>query len=502
MKSLGDNKTWELVELPNGRKAIDCKWIYRMKDGPTDDAEKIFKARLVAKGFEQRKGIDYSEVFSPVAKYSTICLLCTLVSLFGLILDQMDVVTAFLYGSLEEEIYMRQPEGFMRKGKERCVCRLLKSLYGLKQSPRQWNKHFDVFMHAQDFIRSSYDPCVYMKKVDNTAFGFIVLVLYVDDMLIAAKDKSEIVKLKAQLSSEFSMKDLGPAKCILGIEIHRDETLGKLWMTQKRYAEKVLAKFNMASAKPVSTPLAAHFKLSVVMCPTDSVERGLMSQIPYESAVGSIMYLMVRTRPDIAYAVGKVSRYMSNPGRGHWEAVKWILRYIKGSLDTGLLFDAHSNNAKSLVGYVDADYGGDLDKRRSTTGYVFTLAGGCISWRSTLQKCISQSSTEAEYVAAAEATKEAIWLHKLAIQMGLSHLNVHLHCDSQSALHLASNNVMDGRVKHIDIRYHFIRQVVSDDELKLVKIDGKLNPADALTKVIPLESFSKHCTTLLIVQIS
>lgn len=197
MKSLGDNKTWELVELPNGRKAIDCKWIYRMKDGPTDDAEKIFKARLVAKGFEQRKGIDYSEVFSPVAKYSTICLLCALVSLFGLILDQMDVVTAFLYGSLEEEIYMRQPEGFTRKGKERCVCRLLKSLYGLKQSPRQWNKRFDVFMHAQDFIRSSYDPCVYMKKVDNTAFGFIVLVLYVDDMLIAAKDKSEIVKLKA-----------------------------------------------------------------------------------------------------------------------------------------------------------------------------------------------------------------------------------------------------------------------------------------------------------------
>ena len=256
-----------------------------------------------------------------------------------------------------------------------------------------------------------YDPCVYMKRVTNSVFGWVILVLYVDDMLIAAKDQSEVTKLKAQLCSEFSMKNLGPAKKILGMEIHRDLKAGKLWLTQSKYTEKVLARFNMASAKVVTTPLAPHFRLSAAASPTDAVEKGLMSKIPYESAVGSIMYLMVCTRPDIAYVVGKVSRYMSNPGKIHWEAVKWILRYLKGTVNVGLLFDSNTHQAKLLMGFVDADYGQDLDGRRSTTGYAFTLAGGCISWRSTLHKCVAQSTTEAEYVAAAEAAKEAIWLN-------------------------------------------------------------------------------------------
>jgi hypothetical protein len=411
----------------------------------------------------------------------------------------MDVVTAFLYGELDETIFMKQPLGFVKKGTEDLVCRLLKSLYGLKQAPRQWNRRFDEFMSAQGFKRSMFDPCVYMKRVNNAVFGFIILVLYVDDMLIAARDRSELDKLKALLSSEFRMKDLGTARRILGMEIHRDLDSGKLWLTQGKYVRKVLARFNMEDCKPVSIPLAAHFKLSSAFCPTDAVEKGLMSKIPYDKAVGSLMYLMTCTRPDIALAMGKVSRYMSNPGKVHWEAVKWILRYLKGTVDFGLLFDAKSKDAKSLIGYVDADYGQDLDGRKSTTGYVFTLGGGCISWRSTLQKCIAQSTTEAEYVAAAESSKEAIWLDRLVTEMGLTHDIVDLHCDSQSALHLAVNHVMDSKVKHIDIRYHFIRQAVSDKMIELVKIDGKLNPADAFTKVIPFDSFSRHRAKLQIV---
>ncbi|CAM6117598.1 unnamed protein product [Calypogeia fissa] len=427
---------------------------------------------------------------------ATIRLLMALVVLFDLELDQMDVVTAFLYGLLEELIFMRQPQGFVRKGKEHQVCKLLRSLYGLKQSPRQWNKRFDTFMKSLGFIQSEYDCCLYKKKVNNEVFGFIILVLYVDDMLIAAKDKSEIAKLKAQLSSEFSMKDLGPSKRILGMEIHRDRQKGKLWLTQGQYTKKVLAKFNMASAKAVSTPLAPHFKLSAAFCPTDSVEKGLMSKVPYDSAVGSLMYLMVCTKPDISHAIGLVSRYMANPGKVHWEAVKWILRYLKGTSYVGLLFDAQGDSARSIIGYVDSDYGGDLDHRKSTSGYTFTLAGGCVSWRSTKQKCISQSFTEAEYVAAAEATKEAIWLNKLVRDLGILQSSVDLHCDSNSALHIAANRMTHGRVKHIDIRYHFIRQAVSDKQIELIKIEGKLNPADMLTKVIPLESFSRHCEKL------
>ena len=291
---------------------------------------------------------------------------------------------------LDETISM----GFVKRGQEELVCRLLKSLYGLKQAPRQWNRRFDEFMKAQGFERSVFDPCVYVKKVGNEIFNLIILVLYVDDILIAAKERSEVDKLKALLSSEFKMKDLGPAKRILGMRIKRDLQKGLLWLDQDKYGDKLLERFNMTDAKPVSTPLAPHFKLSAAFCPTTATEKGLMSKIPYEQAVGSLMYLMVCTRPDLALALGKVSRYMSNPGKVHWEAVKWILRYLKGTKGVGLLFDKNSNNAKSLLGYVDADYGQDLDGRRSTTGYLFTLGGGCISWRSTLQKCVAQSTTE------------------------------------------------------------------------------------------------------------
>ncbi|KAL2621793.1 hypothetical protein R1flu_001998 [Riccia fluitans] len=352
-----DNKTWELVELPKSKQVITCRWVYKRKEG-SGTGEKIFKAKLVAKGFTQRKGVDYSKVFAPIAKYLTIRLLLSLVCMFGLVLDQMDVVTTFLYGVLDEEIFMRQPPSFARKGQESLVCRFLKSLYGLKQSPRQWNKRFDEFMKSQGFTRSVEDPCVYLKQVSNEVFGLIILVLYVDDMLIAAKDKSEVEKVKTQLSTEFSMKDFGRVKRILGMEIHRDVKGGRLWLTQRNYARKVLERFNMLDAKPVGTPLANHFKhqLSAKFCPLDATEKGLMSKIPYESAVGSLMYLMVCTRQDIAYALGKVSKYNANPRKVHWEAVKWILRYIKGTMGYGLLFDAHSHQARTLVGFVDSNY--------------------------------------------------------------------------------------------------------------------------------------------------
>jgi hypothetical protein len=258
----------------------------------------------------------------------------------------------------------------------------------------------------------------------------------------------------------------------------------------------------MEDCKLVTLPMAAHFQLSAALCPTTAEEKGMMSKVPYESAVGSLMYLMVCTRPDIAYAMSKVSRYMSNPGKVHWEAVKWILRYLKGTMSTGLLFDARAQKAHVLLGFVDADHAQDLDRRRSTTGFIFTLGGGCISWRSTLQKCVTQSSTEAEYVAAAEAAKEAIWLGRLVTEMGIKHERVELHCDSKSALHLAENQRADSRIKHIDVRYHFLREVVEERKLSLLKIEGKENPADALTKVISAEQFVKHKRRLQVLQLT
>ncbi|KAL2642786.1 hypothetical protein R1flu_010373 [Riccia fluitans] len=294
------------------------------------------------------------------------------------------------------------------------------------------------------------------------------------------------------------MKDLDPAKSILGMEIHKDAKDGMLWLTQGKYARKLLERFNMFDAKLVDTPLVNHFKhqLSTTFCPLDATEKGLMSKVPYESAIGSLMYFMVYTRPDIAYALGKVSKYMMNPGKVHWEAVKWILQYIKGTMGYGLLFDAHSYQARTLVGYVDSDYAQDLDTRQSTMGYVMTLGRGCIMRRSVLQKCETLSSTEAEYVAITKAAKEAIWLGRLSSEMGLPQGCVNLYCDNQSILYLVVNQIMSSKIKHIDVRYHVIKQVVYEGKVKLQKIVDILNPADGFTKYIPLESFNTHCAKL------
>ena len=401
-------------------------------------------------------------------------------------LHQLDVKTAFLHGDLEEEIYMKQPEGFEEKGKENHVCHLLKSLYGLKQSPRQWYKRFDSFMLAHDFTRSSYDSCVYYKEL--VSGSFIYLLLYVDDMLVACKNMIEIHNLKKLLASEFDMKDLGEAKKILGMEIIRDRNAGVLYLSQKRYIEKVLERFSMVHAKPVSTPLSSHFKLSKELSPQSKEEEKSMAHIPYTSAVGSVMYAMVCSRPDIAHAVSMVSRYMSRPGKVHWEAVKWLLRYLKGTSNVCLEF---GRNANGLEGFCDSDYGGDLDDRKSTSGYVFTLGGTAVSWQSTLQDVVALSTTEAEFMAITEAFKEAKWLKGLVGEFSPCSSLVSVFCDSQSAIHLAKNqNTFYKRTKHIDIKYNFVRDVIAKKELLLKKIGTEENPADMLTKPLPTTKFT------------
>ncbi|GKV41577.1 hypothetical protein SLEP1_g49083 [Rubroshorea leprosula] len=294
-------------------------------------------------------------------------------------IEQLDVKTAFLHGDLEEEIYMKQPEGFEVQGKKNLVCKLKKSLYGLKQAPRQWYRKFDSFMGEHKFTRTESDHCVYVKRYPDG--DFLILLLYVDDMLIVGHDTKKIAALKTDLSKSFSMKDLGPAKQILGMKIFQDRKNKKLWLSQEKYIEKVLDRFNMSKAKPVGTPLAGHFKLSTEQCPASKEEAKYMKNVPYASAVGSLMYAMVCTRPDIAHAVGVVSRFLSNPGKQHWAAIKWIFRYLRGTSHMCLCYGEHES---LLNGYSDADFGGDLDSRKSTSGYLMLYAGGAISWKSKL----------------------------------------------------------------------------------------------------------------------
>ncbi|KAL5769829.1 hypothetical protein ACOSP7_013983 [Xanthoceras sorbifolium] len=485
MDSLMSNQTWELAELPPGKKALHNKWVFRIKE--EHNGNKRYKARMVVKGFQQKEGIDYNEIFSPVVKLTTIRLVLKIIAAENLHLEQLDVKTAFLHGDLEEEIYMRQPEGFKEAGKENLVCRLKKSLYGLKQAPRQWYKKFDSFMSSSGFTRCQADHCCYIKRFDNS---FIILLLYVDDMLVAGSDMQEIMNLKRELSKQFAMKDLGAAKQILGMRIKRDTKSETLLLSQAEYIKKVLSRFNMQDAKPVSTPLGVHFRLSKEQSPKTEEERTHMAKVPYASAIGSLMYAMVCTRPDIAQAVGAVSRYMNNPGKIHWEAVKWILRYLRGTTNKTLCFKGGDT---TLTSYVDADLAGNVDIRKSTTGYVYTLGGTAVSWVSQLQKIVALSTTEAEYVAVTEASKEMVWLQSFLEELGKKQEDNVLYCDSQSAIHLAKNPSFHSRTKHIQLRYHFIRSLLEDGILKLEKISGAQNPADMLTKTVTTDKL-KLCS--------
>ncbi|KAE8653948.1 hypothetical protein F3Y22_tig00117056pilonHSYRG00559 [Hibiscus syriacus] len=386
----------------------------------------------------------------PVVRHTSIRAVLALVTSWDLHLEQIYVKTAFLHGDLEDQIYMRQPEGFTQPGNEHLVCRLKKSLYGLKQSSRQWYKRFDSYMIKIGYNRCEYDCCVYVKSLDDGSFIF--LLLYVDDMLIVAKNIDDVIGLKTLLSQEFDMKDLDAAKKILGMEICRDRDSRKLWLSQQGYVEKMLERFAMSSAKPFSTPLVNHFKLSLEQCPKTDKEAKDMEKVPYSNDVGCLMYAMVCTRPDLAHVVSQVCKYMSKPG--------------------------------------------NLDNRRSTTGYVFTLGGGPICWKSTVQSVVALSTIEAEYMAAPEAAKEALWLTGLVKELGVQQGGVHLICDNQSAIHLAKNQVYRAKTKHIDVRFHKIRELVAYGEVLFQKVHTDENAADMFTKPVTTNKFKYYLDLL------
>ena len=278
-------------------KLVSCKWLFKKKVESTGYDSVRFKARLVARGFTQEEGIDYNELFAPVVKHTSIRILLAVVNQRNWDLQQLDVKTAFFHGDLEESINMCQHEGYVKKGDENKVCLLKKSLYGLKQSPRQWNKKFDAHMSNNGFARSKYDDCVYIKKRDGVPVAY--LLIYVDDILIAGPSKHEIQLVKDGLSKSFEMKDLGDAKRILGMDIIRNREEGTLWLSQTDYVKRVLKSFNMDNVKAAATPLSQHFKLTKTQVPENLQEAEEVKNVPYANIIGSLMYAMICTRPDI-----------------------------------------------------------------------------------------------------------------------------------------------------------------------------------------------------------
>ncbi|KAL4366702.1 hypothetical protein GQ457_05G014270 [Hibiscus cannabinus] len=325
MNSMKNNEVWDLVSLPDGVKAIGCKWVFKTKKNSKGNIER-YKARLVAKGFTQREGIDYTETFSPVSKKDSLRIVLALVAQFDLELQQMDVKTAFLNGDLEEEVYMKQPEVFSSSDGENLVCKLKKSIYGLKQASRRWYLKFHEVISSFGFVENIMDQCIY-QKVSGSKICF--LILYVDDILLATNDRGMLHEVKQFLSKNFDMKDMGDASYVIGIKIHRDRHKGVLGLSQETYINKVLERFRMKDCSPSVAPIVKGNKFN--LNPKNEFEREQMKNIPYASVVGSLMYAQVCTRPDIAFAVGMLGRYQSNLGIDHWRAAKKVLRYLKGT---------------------------------------------------------------------------------------------------------------------------------------------------------------------------
>ena len=402
MESIQKNEVWDLVKLPEGRKAVGSKWVFKQKlDG--DGVVERYKARIVAQGYCQKYGVDYDETFCPVVRFESVRTVIALAVQYGLKLHQMDVSAAFLNGDLKEDVYMTQPESFVIKGKEHLVCKLKRSLYGLKQSPRCWNSVLDSRLKLMGFKQANSDTCIYTAFAEGEMF---IIAVYVDDIILAGKSDKKLKEVKDKLAKYFEVKDMGQLHYFLGLKVVQDQDKGTVFIGQPGYIESVLEKFGMQDAKAVKTPVSSGSKLVKA---TEDEEPA--DQCVYQSAVGSLLYLSTRTRPDIAFAVSNVATFCSNPAKSHWIAVKRIIRYLKGTTHLGLLYT--KNDLKECVGYSDADWGGDFDDHKSTSGFVFNIGGTAVSWRSKKQSCVALSTAEAEYMALASAAQEAIWMRQL-----------------------------------------------------------------------------------------
>jgi len=448
------NNTWELVDRPNDRKIIGVRWVFRTKLN-LDGSINKHKARLVVKGYAQVAGMDYFETYTPVARLDTIRLVFSIVVQQGWKIFQLDVKSAFLNGYLKEEIFIEQPEGFVVEGHENKVYLLKKALYGLKQAPRAWNARIDEHLLSLGFNRSLSEPTLSTK---HSATDSLIVSLYVDDLLVTGSKLKEIDQFKLEMMRVFEMTDLGEMSYFLGMEIQQFQH--GIFIHQLKYAKEILKKFQMEKCKPMSTPMEHKAKL----CKEDGTERA--DEAVYRSLVGCLMYLTA-TRPDILQAVSMLSRFLHCATSEHHKVAKRVLRYIKGTLDYGVLF--YKTEECRLYCFSDSDWGGSLDDMKSTSGYCFTIGSGVFSWSSKKQEIVAQSTAKAEFIAATAAVNQALWLKKLLIDLNLEQEgSIMVFVDNQAAIAISNNPVFHNKTKHFNIKLFFLREVQQKGEVKLL----------------------------------
>ncbi|CAJ2656645.1 unnamed protein product [Trifolium pratense] len=474
MKALEKNKTWSVMTLPDGKKTVGCKWVFTVKYNSDGSIER-YKARLVAKGFTQTYGIDYSETFAPVAKLNTVRILLSLAANLDWPLHQLDVKNAFLNGDLEEEVYMDIPPGFEDKFGSN-VCKLNKSLYGLKQSPRAWFEKFTYSMKKQGYIQGQADHTLFTKFSQDGKIA--VLIVYVDDIVLTGDDIVEMARVKEKLALDFEIKDLGSMRYFLGMEVARSKD--GILVSQQKYILDLLKETGMSGCRPADTPMDPNAKLwEEGSVPVDTGR--------YQRLVGKLIYLS-HTRPDIAFSVSVVSQFMHSPFEEHLEAVYRILRYLKANPGKGLFFK--KTNERNVSIFTDADWAGSVTDRRSTSGYCTYVWGNLVTWRSKKQGVVARSSAEVEFRAMAQGICEGLWIHRVLEELKMKiELPLKLYSDSKAAISIAHNPVQHDRTKHIEIDRHFIKEKLDAGIICLPFVTSSQQTADILTKSLERPTF-------------
>lgn len=488
---LKDMGVYQEEPLPDGRKAIGCRWVFEFK--LVEGGSPIHQACLVAQGFSQVAFVDYDAMFAPVAKSVSIRLLAVHATINGWHLETFDATRAFLWGDLTRIIYMRCPAGYTPSF-HGAVWRLLKSLYGLKQASRVWYKLLRKVLEDLGFVRSDFDHALFIfnRHWSNTLVHCL-LAMHVDDGLAGCNHLPFLTHIKAEIRKAFGIKDLGPVVSFLGVQFERDLSMRELWLHQSLYIDTLLTDHGMTDCNSVATPLDPHHPLGLET-DTSNADPNLLES--YQRLVGSLLFLQMCTRPDLSFAVLLLSQHCASPLPCHHAAAKRVLRYLKETKDLRLHFGGSSSNV-SLSGLSDADWAGDKLDRASTSAFIWSLAGGPVSWSSKKQSCVALSTAEAKYVALTRAVQEGIWIRN---SLSAMHLpcppSLSVSTDNLAAKSLAENDSIHGRAKHIDIRYHFIRSHIESGSFVVSHVSGPLNSADLLTKPLSRPTFLSHISRL------
>jgi len=495
MSSMEKFHVWDpqLVDLPPGKTAVDSKLIFKHKTNEQGEVV-VYKTRLVARGFTQRPGEDFGETYSSVAKLVTVRLLMASAACHGWHVHTCDVDSAFLNAPLQEEIYLRQPDGFS-DGTDR-VFRLRKALYGLKQAPKMWNEELGGHLQASGFERSASDDALYIKFFDS---GFCFIPAWVDDLLLVSDCEEHIQTVKEILGNKYKIKDLGEVSTYLGMQVKRDKETGWLELGLEKYVGKLEEKFSnlLQETSKVQTPMAPDVLYKIRNGGWSDEEAERVSIYEYLSLVGCLQYAATAARPDLAFTVSTLAQDSSDPRVIHMNAAARALRYLVDTAHFVLRF--HRESGSELVGYTDSDWASEADAQ-SRAAYVFKVGGGAVSWASKKLEGVADSTTVAEYKALTQGAKEAIWLRQLCgeLRQGTDPIPLRgstsaakeaskpmtLHCDNQSALKLAHNPILHQRTKHVKVAWHFIREAIKDGDVKVEFVRTALQDADILTKAL------------------